>query len=457
MKIKIIFCFLYLLPFFIISIFNQPAIDDFWSANVIREHGRVGSVSFFYQTVSARFFSNFLMGLLNTLPDGKIWIFKVWPIILMLLLVGSFYFFYKSIFQTVKKSKEILLASLFFVVIYIANIRVLFEGLYWMSSTICYQIAVCVFVVGLGSIIHYQKSPSLFYGVISISCCLLLPGTAESIAPVFVLAVGGILIISIKKQLGFKFLLLCIVACFISMAFVALSQGNSSRIQIDGLRYKQNIFLALFYSIRAVGFYNLIWLTIPINIAALLLILEPLKKNFKQFVFTASITFNPVIFILISYTACIIIYLPLTYFAAKEPFPRVTVMVFFVAAHLAVLTIGFLLMKSNRVTHFANYVSSIKNFRTIGWILFFIAAFSSRNFILVTRDLFQGNAYHYNIEANNRYYLIKASKDDTCYVPEYVHWPAFIQNAKIENSNSNSFLRMNEYFKKTILYEKGMK
>lgn len=457
MKLKVSLCILYLLPFAIISIFNQPAIDDFWSANVIRDHGRVGAVSFFYKTVSARFFSNFLMGFLNTLPYGEIWMFKMWPIIVILLLIGSFYFFYRSIFQTIFKANEVLLASLFFVVVYIANIRVLFEGLYWMSSTICYQVAVCVFVLGIGSVIRYLKSPSLPYAILSLSCCLLLPGTAESIAPVFFLVLAGMLYISIKQQSGVKFLLLCMGASLASMAFVALSQGNITRIQTDGLGYKQDIFYALFYSIRAVGFYNLIWLIIPLNIAALLLIFEPLKRIFKQIVLPVSIYYNPAFFILISYAACIIIYLPLTYFAAKEPFPRVTVMVFFVAAHLAVWAIGILLKKSKNISQFAAYLSGIKNCRTFGWIFFFAAAFSSRNFILVTRDLFQGNAYNYNLEANNRYEIIKAAKGDTCYVPEYVHWPAFIQYAKTENDNSNSFLRMNEYFKKTILYEKGMR
>ena len=186
------------------------------------------------------------------------------------------------------------------------------------------------------------------------------------------------LFLTVKPQRGIKFLLLCMGASLASMAFVALSHGNIARIQNDGLTYHQDIFYAFFYAIRAVGFYNLIWLTIPINIAALLLIPDPLRRLQKQIVLPASMKFNALIFILLSYALCILIYLPLTFFAAKEPFPRVTTMVFFMAAHLGVLTFILLLKDSRKTDRLVTYISTIKSFRTFAWVFFFVAAFSSR-------------------------------------------------------------------------------
>ena len=137
MRIKILLLICYLLPFLVISIYNQPAIDDFWNANTVIAHGRLGTAIFYFQTVSGRFFSNFLMSFLNTLPYGTIWIFKLWPVVIIVLLFCSILFLFRSIFSKNISFKQAVIASLLFVLLHLANIRVLFEGLYWMSSTIC--------------------------------------------------------------------------------------------------------------------------------------------------------------------------------------------------------------------------------------------------------------------------------------------------------------------------------
>lgn len=457
MKIKIFILILFLLPFFIISLFNQPAIDDFWSANIIHDHCRMGAVSYFYQTVSARFFSNFLMSFCNTLPNGKIWIFKVWPIIIIILLAASFNFLYISLFEQMATTKELLLASIFFVVIYIANMRTLFETLYWMSSTICYQVAICLFAVGFGSLIRCLKAPSFLYGFAAVSCSLLLPGSAEIIVPVFIILLLVILFISVKQKHPLQLTITCITAAVCSLAFVALSKGNNLRVEKDAAVYDQNILYAFFYSARAVGYYGLVWLVTPINIASLMLLLPALQKLSVKMNFPMSLYYNPVVLIPLFYFICIVIYLPFTYFESAVPFPRVTAVVFFIAAHLAFITMILLLNNNSGFNRFVSYLLSIKNFRLYAWILFFLTAFTSRNFLAVVKDLFSGNAYNYNIEATNRYQILRNAKSDTCYVPLYVHWPYFIQSSKKETDNSNSFIHMDKYFGKTILYEKSKK
>ena len=117
MKIKIGLLIVYLIPFFVISLFNQPAIDDYWNANAVISHGKLGSVLFFYKTISGRYFSIFLMSLFNTLVNGGTWIFKIWPVVTLLLLILSQYFLYKSIFQNKLSNNKLLFAALIFVAI----------------------------------------------------------------------------------------------------------------------------------------------------------------------------------------------------------------------------------------------------------------------------------------------------------------------------------------------------
>ena len=200
MRIKLFLLICYLLPFVFISVYNQPAIDDFWNANTVIEHGRLGTVIFYFQNVSARFFSNFLMSFLNTLPYGSIWIFKMWPVAIILLLFSSFLFLYASFLSGKTTIKKPIIAALVFVVLHVANIRVLFEGLYWMSSTICYQVAICLFAVATGAIVRCLRARSFFYSLIAILSSLLIPGAAESLSPVYIFVLASILIISIKLK-----------------------------------------------------------------------------------------------------------------------------------------------------------------------------------------------------------------------------------------------------------------
>lgn len=297
--------------------------------------------------------------------------------------------------------------------------RSLFEGLYWMSSTICYQIAICLFVIGIGSLIRYIKSPSFLYGFIAIGCCLLLPGSAEVIVPVFIVVLLVILFISLKRKYQVQFTLICITVAVCSLAFVTFSKGNNARVQKDALFYNQNILHALFYSARAVGYYSIVWLITPINITSVILVLPAIQKLSRQ-VSLPRLCFKPLVLIPLFYLICIIIYLPLTYFESNVPFPRVTTIVFFVASHLAFITILLALKYNFSFNRFVSYLYSIRSFGLYAWIFFFITAFTSRNFLAVVKDLIQGNAYNYNKEANNRYQILKNTKSDTCYVPLYV-------------------------------------
>ena len=455
MKVKLFFLSLCLLPFFVTSIFNQPAVDDFWSANMIREYGRMGTVKYLYQTASARYFSNFIMSFLNTLQYGEIWMFKVWPVVIFVSLIVCFNFFYASIFQNVFTKKETLLASFFFVVVYFSTTRTLFEELYWMSSTICYQLAICILVVGIGSIIRYLKSNSSIYGLVAILCCLLLPGTAESIVPVYILFLISVLFILKKQKKPFQFIGVCIALVMFCLCFVLVSHGNHTRIQNDGHAYDQNFFYALLYSIQSVGYYSLVWLSSPIIISSFLVILPSLQKLSKRLTIPFITQLNPLILIFASFSICVIIYFPVIYLVTKIPFPRVTTIAFVVATHLSVLIILVSLKNNTGFSRFVTLILSKKYFSIFAWILFFGSAFTTRNFLIITKDLLQGNAYDYNIEANNRYQIIESRKGDTCYVPMYVHWPFFAHYAKTETENSNSFTHMNKYFGKIIMYEKA--
>ena len=451
MRIKILLLICYLLPFLIISIYNQPAIDDFWNANTVIAHGRLGTVIFYFQTVSGRFFSNFLMSFLNTLPYGSIWIFKLWPVVIIVLLFGSILFLFRSIFSENISFKQAVIASLLFVLLHLANIRVLFEGLYWMSSTICYQVAICLFAVGTGAVVRCISTKSFAYSVIAVMSSLLLPGAAETLAPVYIFVLAVILFVSIKLKRPLTITIISLAAVFLSFLVIFLSKGNHVRITNKSFIAYPGTFYAFYYAARAVGYYFLYWITTLVNVSALILALPFIHRfanqNSKKL---QTLNLHPILLLIILFFLCCIIYLPQLLFEAQTPSPRITTLVFFLASHFAILILCITLLRYPRFNQFVAHYSNFKNYHLITCTFFFVCAFTSTNFSLVVKDLANGSAKGFNKEALCRYAKIKSTKSDTCYVDRYTNWPAFIQSSKKEDY---SFTHMNIFFGKTILYK----
>ena len=327
MKVLITLFILWLLPFVITSLFNHPAIDDYWNANAVNMYGRIGAVQYFYHTVSGRYFSLFIMSLCNTLPKGPVWIFKIWPIITIAILLISSYFFYGSFF-TLKSSKhDTLLLSGLLVVCHIASMRSLFEGLYWMSSTVCYQVAICLFAIGIGAVVRDLKKPMLTMRIIAIASCLLLPGTVEMVIPVYFFTLVLLLYFSYKFHYAKTTIVICLITTLIFACFVILSKGNIVRVKNNSVTYNISTGTALWYCAKSMGYYTIIYLFNPLFVSAILNVgLLYNSKNKIPFILSKT-----ELFIVLSYfiASGLAVYLPLHLLESSVPFPRVTTLFFF--------------------------------------------------------------------------------------------------------------------------------
>ncbi len=102
-NLKIFILLIFISPFIVLSFFNQPSGDDYWSANTVNSYGRIGAIRHLYSTISGRYFSNFIMSICN--KESKVVFFKIFPIFIIILLVLTFSFFYNSLFEKAFKSK----------------------------------------------------------------------------------------------------------------------------------------------------------------------------------------------------------------------------------------------------------------------------------------------------------------------------------------------------------------
>ncbi len=453
MKLFIALCILWLLPFIITSFFNQPAIDDFWNANTVIAHGRWNATGYFYQTASARYSANFIMSLCNTLPRGNVWIFKIWPVIIIVFLLFSFCFLYASVFNKSLFDNKVVCLAFLFVILHISSMRSLFEGLYWMSSTVCYQLAIGLFAIAIAAIIKDSKTPSFFLKLIAVITSLILPGTTEIIIPVYILSLLIILYLSYKFHSPKSLICYSLIISIVLLLFILVSKGNLARIKNDSITYNPHFAEALLYAIKSIAYYAVIWMANPLTIVSFILIFIFISKNLLAVNLFSTIKKSEIIVLILYFLlASVAVYLPLHLFESSLPFPRITTLYFFLFFHLLFFIVlrysYFILPVINKMTYFLN----TKHIMPALLSVFVICAFTNRNFVFICKDLFDGTATKFNEETYQRYYLIKNCEKDTCYVPAHQNWPYFAQLSKTETSNPNYFQHMNVFFKKIILF-----
>ncbi len=449
MKLFISLCFLWLLPFLITSFYNHPTIDDFWNAATVMSYGRAGAVSYFYHTVSARYTATVIMSFLTTLPEGNVWIFKVFPVVVILLLISSFFFLYRSLFATTAR-REAAAFSFVFVVLHISNMRSLYEGLYWMSSAVCYQVAVCLFAVNIGALVRDRHRPSLAMKLIVVTSCLLLPGTVEMIIPVYVLALLTLFYISIVYSHQKNMIIVCGIIT-LAVAFVLLlSSGDKIRVEKNSLLYHPSVWEAMFYSVRSAGYYAALWFTTSLNLIAIALFFFLTKRNTLQAM--PAVKRKSFLFVCLLFVLCsLCIYAPLHLFESSIPFPRVTTLYFFLFFFFCFYIGSYLFQRSEKAKAITNYLKEGR-IKVLLLVAFVVCAFTDRNFVAITKDLADGTTIRYDKETYERYAIIRHCRKDTCFIPPHHNWPLFAQSSAKEGMDTITLQHMPEYFKKTILF-----
>lgn len=453
MKFKFFFLTLFLLPFIIISFFNHPAIDDYWSANTIIKNGRVGAIIYFYNHVSGRYFSHLLMSFTNSLPYNDVWIFKAAPVLFLLLLFYSICRFFLTINESADK-RDIALAALCAVALHVINMRSLFEGLYWLSSTMVYELCIVILLLAISSLIKGVRTNKRGSIVASIILSFLLPGTYEAIAPVYTIFLILYFLLKRTDKKAQVIIALNIAGTVAGIILVLLSKGNFIRIRNDSIHYDQSVVFAAYQTISTAGYYFFIFALNPVNILAVLLLLPYLMKSSTRVknMLSALKPLNNIFLLPILCIACLCcLYFPLYYFEADIPFPRITI-VFFILS-----VIFFLIL----VTHLITVLKSFKQkiylliswqvYKKYVWPLFITSLFLTPNFLSVMKDLTTGKAYNYNKEAFAHDQLIRSCTNDTCYVPRFNNWPSSIQSTLNENPSTERFIHMDKYYGKTLI------
>lgn len=139
-----------ILPFLFVSFFNVPITDDFSFGKWGQNANTLETLKKLYFTENGRYFSLYFLITANPLVYNIFYLFAFTPILLILLLFLSIYFFLKQITQNIP-FKILLVLTLCLFYTFIVSMPSTSEGLFWFtgSYTHTFPFAVCLIIAGL--------------------------------------------------------------------------------------------------------------------------------------------------------------------------------------------------------------------------------------------------------------------------------------------------------------------
>lgn len=216
-----------LLAFALTSFFIFPQADDFSYASRVLEFGMKEAQISEYMKWNGRFSATAFLSV-SPLVWGKLFHYRLAPILLLILIYLSFVFLMTEMFSTKLKGHEKWYFALALTFLSVTGMHTTAEGLYWYASSYSYTIAIVFFNVSF-SLLLSEKKTSLKYALASLSA-LILTGCNETSMVIWMYTVGVIGLLTLKEK---KKLPLGLIAVFIVSAIGALimlkSPGNAIR------------------------------------------------------------------------------------------------------------------------------------------------------------------------------------------------------------------------------------
>lgn len=433
-----------ILPFLIVSIFNNPSADDFNYNCKSRDFGFWNAQLDYYNTWSGRYIATAIL-CFRPLVSNSFFIYKLIPLLLFTSLYISIFYLVSLLFSRLKKN-DILVCSFFVLITYLIQIPSVSQGFYWLSGSISYQLPNILSIILFYYLIKLLESNSMRYLLISLFLAVLIIGSNET--SMFIIDYLLVVIFIFKyiqqKKVNYSLLTVLIFAVIFSL-IVIKAPGNALRAK--EFENNHQIPITIVKTILLAILYSLKWLPIILISATIY------YKHFNTNVKNESIKIfdlNPMyVFIIICFIP-LVGFLPGIWSMGYRPPPRTINVIYFYflfgMIYLAFVAF-FKIKKINEIySNFSKWNSCL--------LLSIVAGFIGidNNIKTVYSDLISGSAYGYNIELKNRYRLIQDNKKDTCYVPKLINKPTtiFFEDITTEPDDwkNGSY---SSYFKKEVI------
>lgn len=407
-----------ILPFIIISFFNNPSADDFCFNCKSRDLGFWNAQLSWYNDWIGRYFSSAVLSI-KPLVSNSFLIYKIIPVILLTSLFTSIYYLSSLLFVNLKK-KDFFILTFFILTLYLIQMPSISQGFYWLAGSITYQLSNILAILLFYFLIKLIETNERKYLILSIIFAFFVIGSNEASMLLISFLIGVIFIFKSiqQKKINFSILILLIFVIIFS-AIVIKSPGNA--IRASNYINKNQIFYAIYKSILAVKSYLGIWL--PFIIVFTFIFFDYFNKKIE--IKTSKIfKVNPIIVFLIVFSIPFIGFFTGYWSIGRTPpFRTINVIYFYFLIGLIYLAfvLFFKLKQSND-----NFITFSKWVKYSLFIIIFIQLGQENNIRTAYSDLFSGKASNYDLELRNRYKIIQNSSNDILHVPELTSTPTTI-------------------------------
>ncbi len=250
----ILICICALIPLFLLSIYNNPANDDYTYALRDANGNVFATIIYTYFSWSARYFST-AIAQINPLVYHSFLAYKLYPVILITIFCLSFYYLFYSLFRNKLSLFKIGSITAFFILLFLFQTPSTSEAFYWFSGYAAFTVPAILSVLLLALL---GKEKKLYHYIIGIIITVCIIGGNEVSAVIifcFLLFINYIRYHKSNKIYNYYTALFLVSA--ICLLIVILSPGNSLR--SEGEMASHNILWTLGGSILQSLSWFIIW------------------------------------------------------------------------------------------------------------------------------------------------------------------------------------------------------
>jgi len=446
-KLFIVLAIIAIVPFLLLSFFNNPASDDFEFSHMTKIMGYANVQGWRYNNEGGRFFSNGILSA-NPLVYNNYFGFKIIPILILLFFVFSIKFFVANALRFVSKKEQwVITSAVFFLFLY--QLPDPCQGFYWITGAITYQLPLSLSLLLYGFLLKFYHTRKIGYYGIALVLLLCTIGCTELVALLLIFINFCVLAIHYERNRKLEFpLLLFFISTIGFSAIVLLAPGNAVRAQL--IKENHHLFYSLFKALLFTFSYALRWFPFLL-LCGLFLI----KFSYRLIDNTANKKWfiHPLLAFLMLF-GLLYIALFLGFWSLNNVLPdramnTISFYFIFVAVYALLCTVYYL--KANH-----NYTITLpKNAKYGLGLTIVIFTFSNTTIFRAYHDLLIGKAYKYDVEMHKRYTFIVKAKEDKVAIPALVNKPYTIYNQEIMGVTTDATnwknLEVSKYYNKEIV------
>ena len=408
-----------LAPLFALSYYNHPSpADDYCYIDTVFKFGWLEAMNYYYSGWTGRYFGIFLNHS-NPLLFHSVTGFKILPVILLSGVVFALYSLFRHLTPTLSKMAHLGFAGVVFF-LYMLKIASISEAFYWMAAFVTYTIPNIFTLLWIVLVLRWYRQDTqtakVLLSALAGFLVFAIVGSSETNLLIIVLLIGAWWVYRIlfhRKVDGFMIAMLavCAVSCYLYFS----SPGNQAR--IGGNPLGGNIPFSVISSFKKLAVLSFDWIfRTPLIFFSLawLVVLSRLSANARNY-FSIPIWYAVLLFIGVLSAQLF----PSYYGVGIEPTPRVIncVYFFFLIGWFYVIGVVFHYFRKSKTNQFQFSVARYGVLYAVLIVSIGLSFFRSANVRLIYGDLIYGKAAAFDREMNERYAMLRSSKESTVYLP----------------------------------------